>query len=404
MLDPLSALTVMALALAALPAGLFVANLWCYRPPPEPPVSAGTSGDGPRLPPVSVLIPARDEERVIGAAVRSVLASEDVQGRPLDLELLVLDDGSRDATADIVVGLAEDDPRVRLETAPPLPAGWCGKQHACAVLAGHARHPVLVFLDADVRLAPDALRRIVAFLEHSSAGLVSGFPRQETGTWAEKLLIPLIHFVLLGYLPMGIMRRSSKPGYGAACGQLVAVRADAYREVGGHRAIRASLHDGLHLPRRFRRGRYRTDLFDATELAVCRMYENARGVFAGLAKNAHEGIGALSTIPLWTVLLLGGQVLPFVLLAAGGLGGVPGAATAAASGAASLAWGTRFLAAWRFRQSWLGALLHPLGVFLLLAIQWWALTRHLLGRPASWKGRSYPARSTDQRTDAPQRT
>lgn len=386
MLDPLSILVLSALALAALPAGLFVVNLVHFRPPPEPrDVPAPQAG----LPPVSVLVPARDEERVIGAAVRSVLASEDVDGHAMDLELVVLDDGSRDATADIVRVLAEDDPRVRLETAPPLPPGWCGKQHACAVLAGHARHPVWVFLDADVRLAPDALRRIVVFLQHGGAGLVSGFPRQETGTWAEKLLIPLIHFVLLGYLPMGAMRRSPRPGYGAACGQLVAVRADAYRQVGGHRAIRGSLHDGLHLPRLFRRGGQRTDLFDATGLAVCRMYERARGVFSGLAKNAHQGMGAPATILLWTSLLVTGQVLPFLLLPAGLLGALPGAATALAGVAVLLAWGTRCLSAWQFRQSWLGALLHPLGVATLLAIQWWALTRHLLGRPASWKGRSY---------------
>ena len=390
-LDPYLLLALTVLALAVFPAGLLVANLRRYRPPPEPRPETST-------PPVSVLIPARDEERVIGAAVRSVLASVDADGEPLDLELVVLDDGSRDATAGIVRDLAETDPRVRLESAPPLPVGWCGKQHACAVLAGHARHPVWVFLDADVRMAPDALRCIVAFLQDSDAGLVSGFPRQETGTWAEKLLIPLIHFVLLGYLPMGAMRRSSKPGYGAACGQLVAVRADAYRDVGGHRAIRASLHDGLQLPRRFRRGGYRTDLFDATDLAVCRMYESARGVFAGLAKNAHEGMGAPSTILLWTLLLLGGQVLPFGLLAVGLFGGLPEAAVALVAVAVLLAWGTRGLAAWRFRQSWLGVLLHPLGVTTLLAIQWWALTRHLFGRPASWKGRSYPAGSSPQRT------
>jgi len=390
MLDPLSILVLSALALATIPAGFFVVNLVHFRPPPEPrDVPASQAG----LPPVSVLIPARDEERVIGAAVRSVLASEDVDGHAMDLELVVLDDGSRDATADIVRALAEGDPRVRLETAPPLPAGWCGKQHACAMLAGHARHPVWVFLDADVRLAPDALRRVVVFLQHSGAGLVSGFPRQETGTWAEKLLIPLIHFVLLGYLPMGAMRRSPRPGYGAACGQLVAVRADAYRQVGGHRAIRGSLHDGLHLPRLFRRGGQRTDLFDATGLAVCRMYESARGVFSGLAKNAHQGMGAPATILWWTLLLVTGQVLPFVLLPAGLLGALPGAATALAGVAVLLAWGTRCLSAWRFRQSWLGALLHPLGVATLLAIQWWALTRHLLGRPASWKGRSYQAGS-----------
>jgi len=382
-MTPNLTLAVLALTLAAFPAALFVANLRRFGPPPEP------SAIG--LPPVSVLIPARDEESCIEASVRSVLANRDLDGTLLELELVVLDDGSEDATAEIVRGLAGEDPRLRLETAPPLPAGWIGKQHACAVLATHARHPVRVFLDADVRLSPDALRRVVAFLDTSGAGMVSGFPRQETGTWAEKLLIPLIQFVLLGFLPMAAMRRSPRPGFGVACGQLIAVRADAYDEVGGHRAIRASLHDGLRLPRLFRAGGFRTDLFDATELAVCRMYEDARSVFAGLAKNAHEGMGSPGAILLWTFLLLGGQVLPFGLVVGLAVAGAPARILLLAVAAVALAWGTRLLTAWRFRQSRLGALLHPLGVLALLGIQWWGLLRHLLGRPASWKGRSYEA-------------
>lgn len=380
-MNEMTVLAAVALALASFPAALCLANLRRLRPPPEP-------KDKP-LSPLSVLIPARDEERSIGAAVRSVLDNHDLEGRPLALEVVVLDDGSEDATARIVRDLARQDSRVRLETAPSLPSGWCGKQHACAVLATHARHSVMVFLDADVRLAPDALRRIAAFLDGSGAALVSGFPRQETGTWAEKLLIPLIHFVLLAYLPMGVMRKSRQPGFGAACGQLIAVRREAYEAVGGHRAIRSSLHDGLRLPRLFRRGGYRTDLFDAAGVSVCRMYESAREVFAGLAKNAHEGMGAPASILIWTVLLMAGQVLPFLLVGGGAFGLVTGQALVGSGVAALLAWGTRALTAWRFGQSRLGALLHPVGIFLLLAIQWWGLTRHLLGRPATWKGRSY---------------
>src|SRR5204862_2615144 len=145
----------------------------------------------------SVLIPARNEELGIAAAIRSVLASQNVE-----LEVIVLDDASTDRTADIVRALATEDPRVRLEPAPPLPSGWCGKQHACFALSKLARYPVLTFLDADVRLTPDALARMAALLDRSGAALVSGFPRQETGTFLEKLVIPLINWLLSCYLPM----------------------------------------------------------------------------------------------------------------------------------------------------------------------------------------------------------
>jgi glycosyltransferase involved in cell wall biosynthesis len=103
--------------------------------------------------------------------VASVLASEGVE-----LELVVLDDHSSDATARIVQIAAEHDARVRLERAPELPAGWCGKVHACHILSQHARHPLLAFIDADVRLAPDALRRFASFMEASGCDLASGVP------------------------------------------------------------------------------------------------------------------------------------------------------------------------------------------------------------------------------------
>ena len=99
-----------------------------------------------------MLIPARNEERVIGASIASLLASRGVQ-----IEIVVLDDGSTDRTAEIVRGFAVQDARVRLQSSPPLPGGWNGKQHACYALAAAGTLNILCFLDADVRLAPEAL-------------------------------------------------------------------------------------------------------------------------------------------------------------------------------------------------------------------------------------------------------
>jgi hypothetical protein len=369
-----TALAIVAVSLAALPALLLLANLRLYRPAPP--------GEGVAT--VSVLIPARDEEAAIAAAVESALAS-----RGVDLEVVVLDDHSEDRTAEIVRTIAERDPRVRLLAAPDLPPGWCGKQHACHVLAGAARMPLFAFLDADVRLAPDGLARLAAFRAASGADLVSGIPHQVTGTLLEKLLIPLIHFVLLGFLPLSRMRRYPSPAYAAGCGQLFLARRDAYEAAGGHAAIRATLHDGIELPRAFRIAGRRTDLCDATDLASCRMYRGAAQVWRGLAKNATEGLGSPGRIVPATVLLLGGQVLPFGLLAASAWLSPPEIALAAV--AAVLAYTPRVVSAVRFRQSALGAALHPLGVPLLVSIQWYALARRLVGRPATWKGRRYQA-------------
>lgn len=373
-------LTSLALACAVIPATLFLANLRHYRILP-PPRRARIYG-------VSVLIPARDEEASIAAAVDSVLAS-----RGVDLELIVLDDGSTDATASIVAAAASRDSSVRLIHAPPLPPGWCGKQHACWILASHASHDLLCFMDADVRLAPAALARMCVFLQQSGAELVSGFPRQVTVTFLERLLLPLIHFILLGFLPLQWMRRNLHPAFAAGCGQLMFTTREGYWKAGGHAAIRSSLHDGITLPRAFRRAGLRTDLFDATDSATCRMYHSAREVWHGMAKNAVEGLAAPQRIGWITAFLAAGQILPFALLAAGVLQPL---ATAAAVCSIT----PRLIAATRFRQSWMSALLHPFGILVLLALQWYSCVRALTGQASTWKGRPYSSRSqgADTRT------
>jgi hypothetical protein len=371
-------LAVAGLALAALPAVLTLANLRAFAAPPDAP-----AGSRPR---VSVLVPARNEARAIGRLCREVLASTGV-----DLELVILDDASDDGTADVVRGIAASDPRVRLVSGRPLPAGWCGKQHACWQLAEAARHDTWVFLDADVSPTPDAVARAVAFLDASGAALGSGFPRQRTSCLLDWLLLPLIHFILLGFLPLARSRRDGSPGMAAGCGQFFVTRRADYDRAGGHAAIRASLHDGVKLPRAYRRAGLKTDICDATGIASCRMYERNGDVWRGLAKNATEGIGGPATIVPFTLLLGGGQILPFVLVGLGlatGWHAWPRWAIVVAVAAAALAWLPRFLEAFRFRQSPTSALFHPLGVALFLAIQWTALARKLLGLRTAWRGRS----------------
>ena len=373
----LQALAIAAAVLAFVPLLLALLNLRLLQAAAERP-PAGTT--------VSILIPARNEEENIAACVQAALASKNVR-----IEVVVLDDHSDDRTASIVEALARADSRVRLERAPPLPAGWCGKQHACHVLAQRSRYPVLLFIDADVRLSPEAARSASGFLLSRPIGLASGFPRQLTEGAAERLMIPLIHLLLLGYLPMALMRRRFDVGLGAGCGQFIIVRKEAYIRAGGHAAIRTSLHDGLMLPRAFRRAGIMTDLFDATALAFCRMYKGGRALWSGFAKNATEGMATQRALPPWTVLLLGGHVLPWVLLPLCVAAAAPPVAVAASAIGVFANLVLRVALAVRFRQSWAAILGHPLSIMALLALQWSALANARLGKPASWRGRSYSA-------------
>lgn len=368
--------------LAAIPAFLLALNLFFYRRPKrteraEPPI-------------VTVMIPARDEEANIDDAVRAVLASEGV-----DLEVLVMDDHSTDRTPEIVGEIAREHPpgRLRLLEAPELPAGWNGKASACASMAAEARPDadLWVFLDADVRLENDGLRRLADTVARRRLALASGAPRYVMGTWAERAVVSLVHFTLLGYLPLPGSRWTKHPAFAAGCGQLLAATPAGYHRAGGHAAIRTTRADGLAMPRAFRRAGLATDLVDLTDVASCRLYTSAEEVWQGFAKNAHEGMATPTAIGPWTLLLGGGHVLPWFLLATGLVAGLFGSGVWTAPAALAVALGlvTRLVLALRFRQPIPAALLHPVGVVMVLAIQYSSLARRLSGRPAvAWKGRT----------------
>lgn len=372
------------LALASLAAIVFLQNVNAFA------ALGKTNLAGDADVSVSVLIPARDEESGILASVQAALASEGV-----DVEVIVLDDHSTDQTSALVHALADrlnqDSPkpgvaRVRCHASPDLPSGWNGKQHACFQLAQLATHSRLLFIDADVRLAPDAIARLVTYQDAGGAALLSAFPRQETGTWLEKWLIPLMHYVLLCYLPFNRMRRSTSPGFASGCGQLFLTRQSDYQTAGTHQAIAASRHDGIKLPRLFRQSGLSTDVVDGSEIATCRMYHNAGQVVRGVLKNASEGIANVRLIVPFTVLLIGGSVIP---IATAVVAMMTGRMDVLAVSAAGIALGhlPRFLAAIRFRQSFVGVVFHGPAVVLFVTLQWIALVQSLVGYQITWRGR-----------------
>lgn len=369
------------LVFAALPVMMLLGNKSVFAKATKP------RDEDNETPKVSLLIPARDEAGGIEACIRAALASEQV-----DLEIVVLDDHSTDDTAAIVRRLSHEDSRVRLAQSASLPEGWCGKQHACWQLSKHARHDVLMFIDADVKLTSDALIRAVTFLSESGAGLVSGFPFQRTRSLGEILTVSQIMLLLCGYLPMARMRASAQPGLGAGCGQWFIARRDAYEQVGGHEQVRSSLHDGVKLPRAFRAAGVMTDMFDASDVATCRMYRGFGESWRGFAKNATEGMAGPIGIWVWTALLGFGHVLPWVWLfvwLSGGMAGLSQWTQIAALVSCFLAFTASVITAAWFRQGVLAALLRPFGVTVMLAIQWYAWVRQRLGRPVGWRGRAY---------------
>jgi hypothetical protein len=165
------------------------------------------------------------------------------------------------------------------------------------------------------------------------------------------------------------------------------VRREPYFDCGGHAENPATMHDGLMLPKLFRRKGFRTSVHDLSRDAVCRMYTGAGEVLSGLAKNATEGMATPLGLPIFTVLLFVGQVIafPVALLFSARHPWVFNPATAGVL----LSFFMRCFCAWRYQQKWRSVFLHPLGVLVLLLLQWYALVRKVFRRPAEWKERKY---------------
>jgi chlorobactene glucosyltransferase len=342
---------------------------------------------------VSVLVPARNEVRNIARLVGGILSQDGV-----DFELLVLDDQSVDGTADQARKSAGRDSRLRVLQGEALPEGWGGKNWACHQLSQAAQGEILVFTDADTLWQPGALRGLVAYLLRERAELVTVWPTQITGTWGERLTVPLIALVVMGYLPLLAVHYIPWPIFSAANGQCLAFRRAAYQKIGGHAALRRAVVEDIRFAWRIKSAGLRLRMMDGAGLLACRMYSSWQEARDGLAKSLMAGYGnslfflGMATFFHW--LVFGG---PWLWLALGWLKPtwpVPVGVLAAPAwpgwplGLIFMGLGARALSAVSTRQRVADALLMPISVVLMTLITARAVDWHVrLGGPV-WKGRT----------------
>jgi hypothetical protein len=249
------------------------------RPPADPP---------PVRERVAVLLPVRDEAARVEPCLRALLAQTGLR----NLQIRVLDDDSSDGTVDVVQAVAASDPRVTVLRGEPLPSGWWGKPHACQQLADDTDAEVLVFVDADVVLEPQAVAATVALLRWTGLELVSPYPRQVAVGAAERIVQPLLEWSFLTTLPLRLAERSPRPGLAAANGQFLAVDALAYRRAGGHAAVRADMLEDIALLRTVKHAGGRGGVVDGSEIATCRMYDGWPALREGYAKSLWSAFGS----------------------------------------------------------------------------------------------------------------
>jgi chlorobactene glucosyltransferase len=342
---------------------------------------AVTARARPRPGTVSILIPARNEELNIAACLDSALSQGESVG-----EILVCDDHSTDQTARIVRDCSLRDGRVRMIEGAQLPPDWCGKNFACAQLAGESCGEWLLFLDADARLSESAVERMLEEARSRNVTFLSAWPRLEMEGFWEKILLPMLNFVVFTLFPAPLSLTRDDRSLGLAHGACVMVERAGYEAVGGHTAVRDEIFEDRRLAQLWRARGLAGLCLDGQRVASVRMYRSLSEVWGGFQKNFFPAFRRESSFWLFLALHFLVFLAPFLLLipaAAGAVGAMP---VLLASASVLM---MRSLLAARFRHPLWSALLHPLAEAILIALglsSWW---RCKTGRGVTWKGRRY---------------
>jgi len=363
-------------------------------------VTADRDPEAPTTGPlVSVIIPARNEAGNIGPCIDRVLAQTWT-----DLEVVVLDDASDDGTADEIRSRAEKDGRVRVVQGQARPDGWMGKVWACNVAQHQARGTVLLFIDADVRLAPEAVRQSRAYLLQNELGALSAFGKLELVTFWEWVVQPVVGGLILSNNDPREVNDPAKKDKVMANGQFIMATREAYDRVGGHASIRGEILDDVSFARRCKAEDVPYHMVYGRELYSCRMYTSLGEIWSGWTKNLFAGLdyrlGATLAI---CGLLFAMNVLPLIALVW----------RAVALGMGDAVWTDALLWVAAFNTvamyvSYVGGLRaadyrigyfwsYPLGMLVTIGLFANSALRIVTGRGVSWKGRTYTHTGTRQR-------
>jgi len=347
----------------------------------------------PGGPPISVLVPARNEEKNIRRCVEALLA----QDYP-NFQVLVLDDRSTDSTSAILAELSARDSRLVILAGRELPAAWAGKPHALHQAAASATGEWLLFLDADTFLHPNALSAALAAAKKSQADMYTVMTEQLTGSFWEKTVMPLVLTALsVGFSPRKVNDPNTRDAI--ANGQFIFIRRDIYDSIGGHEAVKDQIVEDKALSEKVKWGGHRLIVADGRGIAQTRMYTDLPSMWEGWTKNIYLG---LSDRP--GLLLLGVFGAALALMAAFVLPAWPifGLVWYLNSGGwmalvvvleALLVWAYILFARMKVNQNmgispWY-ALTTPLGAGVFAAMMLTSAWKVLSGQGVTWKGRNY---------------
>ncbi|MFN3385107.1 MAG: glycosyltransferase [Candidatus Thermochlorobacter sp.] len=335
---------------------------------------------------VSILVPARNEERNIERCVSSLLA----QDYP-HFEVIVLNDHSSDRTGEILARLQQRSSRLKVLDGKALPEGWLGKAWACQQLAEAASGELLLFTDADTVHNPDAARRAVATLLTTKSDMLTAVPYQIMHSFWEKMGVPLVHFLIMCFLPMSQVWQSRNTAFAFACGQFILFRREFYQKIGGHAAVRTALVEDVWLVKATKRAGGKAMVFNGIDSIRCRMYNSFSDVWKGFSKNLFAGVNysyaGMTGIALMMFACFVAPYFFFVVsffIAPFSLEwfGLPLIQIL-------LAFLMRLIVAQRFHLPIISVWLHLISILLFIGIAFNSMRLIWSGKGAEWKGRRY---------------
>lgn len=330
---------------------------------------------------VSILIPARNEEKNLGDCLDAAIRQGEIVA-----EILIYNDHSTDGTSAIIEKYARRNQRIRCVTSLPLSPGWCGKNFACAQLAQAATGEWILFLDADARLTENAIARMLLEMETRNLTFLSCWPGLAMKSPAERLLMPLLNFAVFSIYPAPLAVMRNDPSLGLAHGACMLFYRKTYEEFGGHAVVRDQLFEDTRLAQLWRTSGHNGLGLDGQDVVRVRMYSSFAEIWQGFQKNFFPAFK--HNFSYWAFLLTHFVLflLPFLLLMLVITGHLSSLSVIAA---ALIVWLMRLVLALRFRHSLLSVLLHPFGECVLILIglvSWWKCRS---GRGVVWKDRQY---------------
>ena len=329
-----------------------------------------------RRPMISVLVPARNEERTLPRCLEALRAQS-----YSNLEVIVCNDHSSDGTEIAVQAARRTDPRVRLLPGRDLPEGWTGKNWACFQLSEEAQGEILLFVDADVVAGPHAVEQSIAAMERTGAGALSAFPEQHLTSPEAKIIIPMMDVLLFCFLPIQLVHRTAFPSLIAANGQWIAFTRSTYEAIGTHEAVHSNVVEDMALARRVKERGRKFLLTSGVGTLGCTMYSSLGEITEGFSKNFYAGFGQ-RTIPFLGILAL---IVALFVVPPGGLLFSQEPFFLVGS---LLNLVFRSLLAWRLRHGVLSVLLHPLGALAAVLIGLNGIRLAKLRGSVTWKGRN----------------